>query len=314
MIRSARPTWLATIAGVVCALAASRAWADPIDYQADPGCPDRAGFLTAAAGKSPHARGLAAAGPVRVQLRSTAAGYTGVLERRSPAGELTAPRVVSGARCQDVAEALALTLALSLVPAEAPPVVAAAAPPPVRPRGRAGRLTASLGLRGGGFVSGEPMLGPAIGVGLSRAGIDGARPPMLALEGGLRLSYGRSDVARTPERARFELLSLALELCPAHLGSGRVRLGLCGLAEAGVLGGRGIDIAHPQWGRAGWLALGGGLELSVAITRRWQLVGSGQVTRPLLATRFVFVEPDQTVARTAGVVPVLALAVAAQFP
>jgi hypothetical protein len=46
MSRAANRTWLATIAGGVCALAAARvSAAEQIDYQADPGCPDRGAFL-----------------------------------------------------------------------------------------------------------------------------------------------------------------------------------------------------------------------------------------------------------------------------
>jgi hypothetical protein len=52
----------------------------------------------------------------------------------------------------------------------------------------------------------------------------------------------------------------------------------------------------------------------VALTRRWQVTASGQVTRPLQATRFVFAQPDQPVARTARVVPSATLALGAHFP
>jgi hypothetical protein len=311
MTRSAHRTWLPTIAGGICALMAARAGADPIDYQADAGCPDRGAFLTAAARKSPGAVGVTGAGPLKVQLRATPTGYTGVLERR---GGLTAARVLSGTRCEDVAEALALTLALSLVPAGEPPAVVAAAAPPPAPPARARTLAVSAGLRGGGFVAHEPMMGPTLGVGLSRGGPEVGRFWRVGLEGGVSVSWTRSDLARTPARARFELLAMTLELCPVHAGGGRARLGLCGLAEGGLLGGRGIDIAHPRWGRTGWLALGGGLQLELSLTRRWLLLGSGQVTRPLQTTRFVFAEPAEPVARTAGVVPSAALALAARFP
>jgi hypothetical protein len=306
MTGAAHRTWLATIAGGICALIASRAGAEPIDYQADPGCPDRGAFLKAAARKSAAAGTLTGAGPLRVQLRATSTGYTGVLERREAA------RVLTGARCEDVAEALALTLALSLVPAAEPPAAVAAVAPPPAPPPRAHRLTISAGLRGGGFVSGEPMLGPALGLGFSPG--DQGRFWTVGLAGDLSLSWTRSDLARTPARARFELLALALQLCPVQAGTGRARLGLCALAEGGVLGGQGIDIAHPRWGRAAWLALGGGLRMEIAVTRRWLVVASGQVTRPLQTTRFVFAEPSEPVARTAGVVPAAALALGARFP
>jgi hypothetical protein len=310
MTGPAHRRWISTIVAVVCALVASTAAADQVDYQADAGCPDRGSFLQAAARKSASAS-LTAAGPLKVQLRATPGGYTGVLERRGNGGA----RVLSGARCEEVADALALTLALSLVPPrdEPPAVVAAVAPPPLPARGRAA-FTLNAGLRGGGGVSGEPMMGVSVGVGLSRSQLDEARSWNLALEGGVRLSWNRSDVAGEPARARFELVAASLDLCPVHAGMGRARASLCGLAEAGILSGRGIDVAHPRWGRSAWLALGGGLQLELALTRRWQVVASGQVAWPLLATRFVFTQPDMPVARTAGVVPSATLALAARFP
>jgi hypothetical protein len=309
MTGPAHRRWLTTIGAVVCALVASTAAAEQVEYQADAGCPDRGTFLQAAARKS--AASLTAAGPLRVQLRATPGGYTGVLERRGNGGA----RVLSGVRCEEVADALALTLALSLVPPrdEPPAVVAAVSPPTVAPRGRTA-FTLSAGLRGGGGVSGEPMLGAAVGVGLWRSGLDEARSATVGLEGNVHLSWSRSDVAGEPARARFELLALSLDLCPLHAGVGRARASLCGLAEAGVLGGQGIDIAHPRWGRSAWVALGGSLQLELAMTRRWQVVASGQVARPLWATRFVFTQPDEPVARTAAVVPSATLGLAARFP
>jgi hypothetical protein len=254
-------------------------------------------------------------GPLKVALRATPAGYTGMLERApgSP-GEAPAPRVLSAARCEDVVEALALTLALSLVPPpdRVPEVTVAAAAPAPRVAARR-RLTLGAGLQAGRFVTGAPMLGTAVALGLARAGRDDPRWS-LALEGRVRLAWNRSDVVLAPGRARFELMTAALELCPLHLNAGRARLGLCGLAEAGRLGGEGIAIAHPQWGRSAWLALGGGPDLAVALTRRWHLIGSAFVTRPLRQTRFVFAEPAEAVARTAGVAVAGSLALAVHFP
>jgi hypothetical protein len=307
MVHRVRGTWLAP---AVCLLVAARAAAAQIDYQADPGCPDQGTFLTAVAQKSSGATtGMAGAGTLKVQLRATPAGYTGVLERATEGA--SAPRVLSAARCEDVVEGLALTLALSLVPPVEPPAAVVAVAPAPRPPARGRAVTASLGVRAGGFVSGQPMMGPALAVGFSPRE---RRSWTVGLEGGLQLSWNRSDLALAPNRARFELLALALAVCPLHVGGERARLGLCGLAEGGLLGGQGIDVAHPRWGRAGWLALGGGLDLEVGLTRRWRLMGGAQVTRPLRKTRFVFAEPAEPVAGTSGLAPSATLAVGARFP
>jgi hypothetical protein len=157
------------------------------------------------------------------------------------------------------------------------------------------------------------MLGAALALGLTRAAREGARWS-LGFEGRVRLSWNRSDVVLAPDRARFELMVAAVELCPVHVGAGRARLGLCGLAEVGRLGGEGINIAHPQWGRSTWLAVGGGPELTLALTRRWHLIGTAFVSRPLRQTRFVFAEPTLPVARTAGAAFAGSLALAVHFP
>jgi hypothetical protein len=307
-----RALLVATLCTVVWP-AAARA-AETIEYEAAAGCPDRGAFLAAAARKAPGKQ-PAKTGPLKVEVRATLAGYTGVLER-APAspGEAPAPRVLSAARCEDVVEALALTLALSLVPPpERVPEVAIAAAAPAPQVASRRRLTLGAGLQAGRFVGGAPMLGATVAVGLARAERDAPRWS-LGLEGRVRLSWNRSDVVLAPRRARFELMAAALELCPLHLNAGRARVGLCGLVEGGRLGGEGIAIAHPQWGRSGWLALGGGPELAVALTPRWHLVGAAFVTRPLRQTRFVFAEPAEPVARTASVAVAGSLAVAVHFP
>jgi hypothetical protein len=158
------------------------------------------------------------------------------------------------------------------------------------------------------------MLGAALEVGFARRARTEGLWWALGLEGRLRLSWNRSDVAATPARARFELLAAALEACPLHAGAGRVRLGLCGVLEAGALGGEGIAIAHPRWGRAPWLAVGGGAQVELFLTRRWQVVAGGQLTRPLQQTRFVFAEPSLPVSQTAGAALSGALALMARFP
>lgn len=304
----------ALCAGAVVWPGAARAIEETIEYQAAPGCPDRGAFLDAALRKVPGKK-PAATGPLKVEVRATLAGYTGTLERHTDGdSEPPAPRVLSAARCEDVVEALALTLALSLVPPRDPEpevVVAAVAPRPRVATSR--RLTLGAGLQAGHFVTGAPMLGAALALGLSGSSREGERWS-LGLEGRVRLSWNRSDVVLAPDRARFQLMAAAVELCPLHIGAGRARLGLCGLAELGRLGGEGIGIAHPQWGRSTWLALGGGPELAVALSRRWHLIGTAFVSRPLAQTRFVFAQPTEAVARTAGAAFSGALALAVHFP
>jgi hypothetical protein len=316
VLRKALPVG-ALLAAAIVWPGAARAIDEALEYQADAGCPDRDAFLGAALrkmpGKKPTAIGL-----LKVEVRATPAGYTGTLERGPDRGsEPPVPRVLSAARCEDVVEALALTVALSLVPPPDPApevAVTAVAPPPRPPRPPTRRhLSLAAGLQAGRFVTGSPMLGAALAVGLTGAASDGARWSV-GLEGRLRLSWNRSDVGLAPGRARFELMVAGVELCPVHVRAGRARLGLCGLAEVGRLGGEGIGIPHPRWDGSTWLAFGGGPELAVALTRRWHLIGSAFVSRPLRQTRFIFAEPTEPVARTAGAALSGSLALAVHFP
>lgn len=314
-----RSRLLATVV-LLAPLAASAA--EEIDYRAAPGCPGKDAFVTAAIQKSSgRVVGLAGAGPLKVELRATPAGYTGLLQR-VPEGSVptVAPRVLAAARCEDVVEALALTLALSLVAPEEPPPshaeqVVAAAPERPRPVARASRrLSVGLGVRGGRYLVDAPLLGGALEVGLAREARPGDGWWTAGLEGRLRISWLRNDLVLAPGRARFALLAAALEICPLHLEGGRARVGLCLVSEAGRLDGEGIAIAHPQQGRSAWLALGGAAEVELALTRRWHLAGAAQVARPLQQTSFVFAEPVNPVSRTAAAALAATVTLVAHFP
>jgi hypothetical protein len=311
--------WSRLVATVVLLAPLGAAAAEEIDYRAAPGCPGKDAFVKAAIQKSAgRVVGLAGAGPLKVELRATPAGYTGLLQRVPEGSDPTvAPRVLAAARCEDVVEALALTLALSLVPPVEPPgaeqVLAAAPARPPSVARAARRLSVGLGVRGGRYLNDAPMLGGALEVGLAREARSEDGWWTAGLEGRLRISWLRNDLVLAPGRARFAVLAAALELCPVHL-EGRLRVGLCLVSEAGRLDGEGIEIAHPQQGRSAWLALGGAAELQLALSRRWHLAGTAQVARPLQQTRFVFADPADPVTRTAAAALAATVTLVALFP
>ena len=317
-----------------------------VDYQADGDCPARERFLAlvqaaleipgepaAAAARAPDAR-------VRVAIHAAGAAYRGTMEKLDD-GTSSAPRVVAGARCEEVAQALALTVAFSLsaAVAAAPPAAAVAAPllpgiaaialAPVvsarvaaavavgSARGRAPAppwyWQAGLGAGAGGWLAPDTL-----------AGIDGGatlRSPSeigpLALGWGVRAraGYARNDWRGDHPAARFGLLAGGLDLCgygrPAR---GPVELGLCAGAEVGWLRGRGEQVATPRTSDWTWLALGGGPLVRLPLAGRWQIEARGVVERPLRQVRFSFDQPALAVAQTRSVVGIGVLALIARLP
>jgi hypothetical protein len=292
---------------------------DSVTYDVAAGCPDRAAFLAQVAQLSPaRAPGAKQDARLRIEVSATAEGWRGRLYREDSAGA-SEPRVLTAKRCADLIDGLALTVALGAVSEAEPwPIVVTRAPatPPIlvaTPRRR--RLLIGLGLRLGGFVADLPMAGLELTGGLAQVDPEPKTGLALAWEGHARASLSRSDVGFASPRARFDLYAAGVALCPAHAQAGRrVRLGLCALGEAGLLRGRGIAVANPQWANTAWLNAGAGASLRVALGGRWQALVGAQLARSLHGTRFVFAEPRALVAETTGWVASTSAAVALLFP
>lgn len=228
-------------------------------YRTSEGCPDGSAFVARLSALGTRAR-LASVGDrvdFVVTLGSASGESSGRLERQTRGGTV-AIREYRDPRCEQVAEALALTLELALEPSAAasgaaPDGVALAADPldaaPVQdtPATRdapasSGELDArqtsslSLGLQGAltTGVAPSPLPGVAAFVELTRpaAWIDAARASLV-------MAYGRSRAAQR----EIEVLRAAarLEACVSVWGPSVLDVGPCLAAEGGVLRAAGED-------------------------------------------------------------------------
>jgi hypothetical protein len=110
-----------------------------LSYVAADGCPSRETFIqwVERRGGDPAAPHITDRRAFEVEIRRRGERYVGTLTARLEPTEQADPRTVEGETCEEVAEALSMTLALELegagaVPAPSPPA-ASDAPPPVAP-------------------------------------------------------------------------------------------------------------------------------------------------------------------------------------
>jgi hypothetical protein len=260
------------------ALAGTAHAAEPsIWYPAGEGCPDGASFLARLAQRGVSAQ-LAAVGDridFVVTLGSSGERSAGRLERQTSTGTI-AIRQVEDARCEAVAEVLALTLALTQEPDAtpspatnsaqdkapiAPPVPAAAAataappavvvassPPPSAPPPHATERGARFAL-GAEVSAWDVFQGPWLLAAGPFAELEA--PSQFALphasmravvRGGLRAD---GDAA-----ARLWLAAARIEGCPTALVLGRVDLRPCGALDLGLVGAS----ASGRSDAAGWVS------------------------------------------------------------
>lgn len=275
-------------------------------WDAPPGCPgpdevrDRlARFVT-----------TGAAGPravVDARVRTEGVGFVLELEVRIDAGVLH--RRIEAARCDVLASAAALVMAVMLDPAalaesvEAappeppPPVPAVVAPvrlpppretipaasePPPSPRPRT-RVDVALGLRAGGGWGALPR-GAATFAGLLALRIASARVELVGI-GVL------PQERRTAHDAgvRLEPWAVGLRGCWAPQ-LGPIELPLCGGVEAGQIRARGLGLAQPRAIAVPWLAWPFGVSVVWAPHRRFAIVAG--VEGWVSTTRPRFVIPD----------------------
>jgi hypothetical protein len=295
-----------------------------LDYQADAACPGRERFLALVDGaidaQEPSHTAPARDLRIRVQIRATAGGYRGSMEKVDRFGA-SDPRVIVSPICAEVAQALALTAAFSVAPeAAAPPpaLVVRRDPTPPSPQpavhaGAAGSWLVALGASAGGSLSTDILTGIEGSGG--RSFPVGGRAFPFTTSVRLRTTYARNDWADRSPIARFALWTAALEACalPRPFGFG-VEVGLCASGESGWLRGQGVRIANPRVTDSLWFAFGGGPLVRVPFGPRWHLEARGAAVRPLRRAHFSFDSPAEPVADTPAVTWSVALAVGARFP
>lgn len=231
-------------------------------YRSGSGCPDGDAFVRSLANRSVHAR-LAQVGDaidfVVTVGPSEGAAMSGVLERQTASGTV-AIRRVDDASCEQVAEALALTLALATEQAAAtqPPATAAPTPAPASiapesapmPAAATMTTTAPTPAAPQGVVAGrtepaprEPEARTQLSIGLSGSAASGVAPgALLGIGPFIELELGRGVLrpalrvmpfaafgsgTRSDHAIDVRLLGARLAGCPVELSGGSLGVRPC---------------------------------------------------------------------------------------
>lgn len=280
----------------------ARATSYELKYSAAPGCPAQDAFITEIASRAKGAHHAPGAGEWKFEVRitSTSEGFRGKLQVEGDASS----RVVSGATCVAVAEALALVAAMNLAPqqtvlppprteepAHAPRVAPSkpAARPPVRKPPAATVLIGS-----GALISAGPAPDALIGV-AAFGDIEPVGWPMFRL-GLTRASTGIREVGSGA--ARFALTTARIEACPGAVDLAGVSASACAAFEAGVLQAQGLargEISEPSSVSRAWMDVGLGSRFSWKVLDPLRIELSGAMGLPLTRRSFVFSNPREEV-------------------
>jgi hypothetical protein len=306
--------WFGAALGLGCWLCVSVAGAEPrsvfhLDYQAHDGCPDAATFRARVESHAPLVR-LA-----RAEEKARRFSVAFAVESEAARGRLvilgldgmTSVREVEGRNCSEVADALALVLAIILYPNVGADPGAGSKPKPsgARVLARApnkdrdwGRLRAGLAFQAG--VVGlrlAPELGTALLFGaeivLDRASLFA---PSLRLSG-YRIQSG--EVITAYGRAQFEWTAARLSGCPLRWPSGTVGLRPCAIADVGQLRAEGYDAPAADRHTLAWAALGAALRLDALVLNILLLEIEAGGLAPLSEDSFFF-DPGDRTAYTVG--------------
>lgn len=270
-----------------------------IDYSAPADCPS-AGQLTSLLDERARDRWRFTTGAAglryRIEVRDTPTGHLGRVQR---AGDTRSsePREVFGSSCKEVVQALVLTITLSLEERHAAP---AAAPP-----ARAGSAAASERHQPAFWSTGAGVGAlAAIGSPMPVLAVFVENGPVVPISGtrlrrpDLRLGFAhaRNDVGLDPGEAVFSFSAAWLDVCPLAAGLGSTTTArLCGVGEAGVLTGRGIDVEVPRERSSFWVAAGAVVRLRWGRGLVWGELDGGALV-PLRRVRYVFDSPRIPVA------------------
>ncbi len=323
---------------LVLLAAASALAAGPVhfslDYLAPPECPSADGLLTRVKARIPDALRDAAGSPhAVVRLSHGAAGFDGEL---SWGGDAAGARQFTGARCDEVVDALALALAVALSgqarrdeppPAAPSPATSSSAPAPVRmppqsPARLQPRPTALAAPVRRQRVAASVHRAPWHGAAVASFGIAGDVAPDVApigrvafelRQGGTRLlspslrasvDYAQGE-ASDPTFVSFRRITGGLELCPLRLAIRDPALSLepCVGARAGAHAG---ELHLGGSASTFWLSVDALARARWAPSPGWFVELSGGAELPATLNRFWVEHPAQGTRRRAFLVPQVA--------
>jgi hypothetical protein len=312
-------------------------------YDAPDDCPSREAFVAEVMARAPGAR-EAAEVPVH-SFRVVITREAELVRGRVVLGDGASAREVPPAPCADVADSMAIMIALVLAGERAPaepdgaPAPSVAQPPPkpeptpeptasVEPKGREsprpspggaaeperGAITLRAGVWGAYGLELGPAPFPAHGGsagGELALDVAGALRPSLRVGGG----FLRSDVTVSGRgNAEFRLLTVVVRLCPHTFELWRrMTLHACALVEVGELTARGRT-ENRLVQRMPWVTFGAAPRFGFALGRTFTLEGEVGASGVARHDRFVF-QPDAAEVHDVPPVSVGArVGVGARFP
>jgi len=321
---------LLALPAIVHALAALAADAVPIriNYDAPASCPNQDAFYDAVRARTERVRKAQGNEPrvdVNVRVTRNDRSYHGEMREVVNQSETSAPGV-DGGTCKEVIEALSFTVALSLDPDAHPPLPPDATPPTpkpaapvaaapsvpakVQPAPAAPPLEVELGLsvlstvvESAGFASGASLSGMLL------------RQANASRGSSVQLSvlYAGTGTLTAPDDHRMRFGALALDACPFRHRSGSWELAPCALGEIGFLEMTGRGVAEPATVNRAWLSAGVDFQAAYLLGRGVVFEGALGATVPLLPHTYYTNTPDQVVASTAVVSPLLRLGLGYRF-
>jgi len=323
---------LLALPAILHALAALAADAVPIriNYDAPASCPNQDAFYDAVRARTDRVRKAQGNEPrvdVNVRVTRSERTYHGEMREVVNQSETSAPGV-DGETCKEVIEALSFTVALSLDPDAHEPLPVDAPAPTPKP---AASASASPAASAPAKLPAPPAAPPlevelglnALSTVVESAGLatGGSLSVMLLRRGSatrgssvqLSMLYAGTGMLTAPDDHRTRFGALALDACPFRYSSGSWELAPCALGEIGFLEMTGRGVAEPATVSRAWLSLGVDLQVAYLLGRGVVFEGALGATVPLLRHTYYTNTPDQVVASTAVVSPLLRLGLGYRF-
>ena len=123
----------------------------------------------------------------------------------------------------------------------------------------------------------------------------------------LSLLFAKTGLLASPvdHETRFE--GLLLDGCPARFEIGSVELGPCLLAQVGVLDATGRGVSEPATIERGWWSAGLDFQLAAILGHGFVFESALGATTPFVKRRFYLSVPDQVIAESPVISPLLRL-------
>ena len=338
VIRLERPTSVCQSAFVLLALPAIiHALAAPavdsvpirINYDAPASCPNQDAFYDALRARTQRVRKAQGNEPrvdVNVRLTRSERRFHGEMREVVNQDE-TSSRNVDGETCKEVVEALAFTVALSLDPEAHAPVPPEVEPPPApKPDTVAVPLTspseaaktsipgARLELEIGLSVLGTVVetAGFATGAALS---VMLLRETSASKSGAVQLSllFAGTGLLTAPDDHRTRFGALALDACPFRHRSGSFEIAPCALGTLGFMELTGRGVEQPATVDRAWLSVGLDVQMFWLLGRGIVFESAVGASVPLARHRYYTNTPDQVIAATPAISPLIRLGLGYRF-